>query len=72
MVALGRENVNARGSVVLNSRKKNSVSSRIPSLSTKTSMHSSPSAVNRSSSETGMKSLRSMQKEHSISMLSAN
>lgn len=57
MVALGGENTNARGSVVLKSRKKNSVSSRIPSLFTKISMHSSPSAVNRSSSETGVKSL---------------
>ena len=58
MVALG-ENINARGSVVFNSKKKNSVSSRIPSLFTNTSMHCCPSAVNRSTSETGVKSLPS-------------
>ncbi len=66
MVALGGENVTARGSVVLNSRKRNSVSSRIPSLFTKTSMHSSPSAVNTRTSETGVKSLPPVQSKRSI------
>ena len=50
------ENINARGSVVFNTKKNDSSSSRMLSLFTVTFIHCSSSSVNRSTSEMGLKS----------------